>query len=221
MFDCPPTAEGKEGETDGRPIVLPEITCDQFVALMDYFYKGCERCFSYHNPISLLNNWCRTFFKNKTGASPTSLKQYKDLLSIATLYECSEARLKAIRGIESWQPTAIELIVLAERYNVGHWLKPAYVRLCKRDEPLTRNEASQIGLDKVIMIAAAREKLRFSDEKKEALVRELGPDFLEDARVGKAIDNELHSESKPVVMGKKSTGPAAFGKLRHRKEVRQ
>ncbi|KAJ8088625.1 hypothetical protein PM082_013868 [Marasmius tenuissimus] len=148
------TAEGQEGETEDRPIVLPEITCDQFVGLMDCFYKG-------------------TFFKTKEPG--TSFKEYKDLFSIATLYECSEAGQKAILGIESYNPIAVEKIVLAERHNVDRWLMPAYIQLCKRDNPLTRDEAWDIGLDKTIMIAAAREKIRFSGE--------LSTNFFEESRV--------------------------------------
>ncbi|KAL0065655.1 hypothetical protein AAF712_007296 [Marasmius tenuissimus] len=151
--------KGQEGETEDRPIVLPEITCDQFVGLMDCFYKG-------------------TFFKTKEPG--TSFKEYKDLFSIATLYECSEAGQKAILGIESYNPIAVEKIVLAERHNVDRWLMPAYIQLCKRDNPLTRDEAWDIGLDKTIMIAAAREKIRFSGE--------LSANFFEESRVQRVLN---------------------------------
>ncbi|KAK1232002.1 hypothetical protein PQX77_004869, partial [Marasmius sp. AFHP31] len=199
MFDSPPPAEGREGETEDRPIILPEITCDQFVALMNYFYKG-------------------TFFKTKKPG--TSFKEYKDLLSIATLYECSEARQKAILGVESHNPIAVEKIVLAEKYSVDHWLMPAYIQLCKRDSPLTRDEAWDIGLNKAIMIAAAREKIRFSGESKNLISPglKLSANLLEDSRVERYINEELHPQrTAPFVRSREPslTPPRVHLRLSH------
>ncbi|KAK1224707.1 hypothetical protein PQX77_012380 [Marasmius sp. AFHP31] len=193
MFDSPPPVEGQEGETEDRPIILPEITCDQFVALMNYFYKG-------------------TFFKTKEPG--TSFKEYQDLLSIATLYECSEARQKAILGVESYNPIAVEKIVLAEKYNVDHWLMPAYIQLCKRDSPLTRDEAWDIGLDKAIMIAAAREKIRFSEGSKNLISpgRKLSANSFEDSRVERYyINEELHPQLTPFVQSKEPSPTSSRG----------
>ncbi|KAL0579204.1 hypothetical protein V5O48_002827 [Marasmius crinis-equi] len=137
MFECPPPAEGREGQSDDNPIVLQGVTRAEFLALMDYFYKG-------------------SFFKSESD-NKTTREEYIDLLSIATRFECIEARQKAVQGIEGHVLDPVQKIVLAQTYDVSQWLVPAYVELCQRDNPLTHDEALQIGLEKVILIGNARE----------------------------------------------------------------
>ncbi|KAJ8082100.1 hypothetical protein PM082_007946 [Marasmius tenuissimus] len=196
MFDSPPPAEGQEGETDDRPIVLPSITCNEFIALLNRIYKG-------------------SFSRSKAHSKP-SLQEYTDLLSIATRYECSQVRRKAIQGIERHEPDATKKIVLAQKYNVEEWLMPAYIHLCKRDEPLTRAEAQEIGLDKAIMIAAAREKIRFSEESRKmitdgrnarAVASAWPANLFEDARVERFIKSELSFNSKSSSDSKPANSP--------------
>ncbi|KAL0579203.1 hypothetical protein V5O48_002826 [Marasmius crinis-equi] len=194
MFDCPEPVEGQEGETDDRPIELPGVTYNEFVALLDHFYKG-------------------SFYKNNAN-DVTSLQGYIDLLSIASRYECTEARQKAIKGIDFYQPDPIRRIVLSDQYDVPEWLMPAYIQLCKRDEPLTRDEALEIGPDKTVLIAGARENIRCSPESRR-IIRDgsfnnpFGGPFgsnsmgsspfpnsiLEDARVKRFIEEELRLSS--------------------------
>jgi len=40
MFSCPSPGDGQEGMDDGKPIHLPGTTCQQFEALLDFFYEG-------------------------------------------------------------------------------------------------------------------------------------------------------------------------------------
>ncbi|KAF9255989.1 hypothetical protein L218DRAFT_1081574 [Marasmius fiardii PR-910] len=138
MFDCLPPDQS--GQTDENPIVLSEVTRGEFEALLEYFYTGL-------------------FFKAAEN-NPRSLQEYTDLLSIATRYECTDARRKAIDGIESLRPSPVQRIVLAEKFNVLNWLEPAYIELCERAAPLGLYEGEQLGLEKVILVALAREKVR-------------------------------------------------------------
>ncbi|KAL0066855.1 hypothetical protein AAF712_006050 [Marasmius tenuissimus] len=93
---------------------------------------------------------------------------------------------------------------------------PAYIHLCKRDEPLTRAEAQEIGLDKAIMIAAAREKIRFSEESRKmitdgrnarAVASAWPANLFEDARVERFIKSELNLNSKSSSDSKPANSP--------------
>ncbi|KAG7095837.1 hypothetical protein E1B28_006532 [Marasmius oreades] len=178
MFSCPPPAYGEEGQSDENPIVLPSVTRNEFVALMDYFYKG-------------------TFFKSQPGHS-TSLQEYIDLLSISTRYECAGARDKAIRGIDKFPPNPIRNLVLSEKYSVPQWFMPAYIELCKREKPLKKDEAICIGLEKTLLIAEARENLRSSAESRQMLVSsghwdKWPPSMFDNSRVERYIGDAANS----------------------------
>ncbi|KAG7095836.1 hypothetical protein E1B28_006531 [Marasmius oreades] len=149
MFNCPPPVEGQEGQADESPIALPDVSRNEFIALMDYFYQG-------------------SFFLSQSG-STIPLQEHIDLLSIASRYDCPGARLKAIQGIESQPLDPIQKLILSEKYNVQEWLMPAYIEICKRDKPLTKDEAVQIGLEKVMLIAEAREIARSSPESRDMI----------------------------------------------------
>lgn len=49
-------------------------------------------------------------------------------------------------------------IAFAREFDIREWLLPAHVRLCQRQEPLTREEASKIGMDSLLMIFLVREE---------------------------------------------------------------
>ncbi|KAF9255987.1 hypothetical protein L218DRAFT_950347 [Marasmius fiardii PR-910] len=187
---------GEEGQSDEKPIELPGVTRSEFVVLMDYFYKG-------------------TFFKRKPGRDlEASLQDYIDLLSIASRYECTEAHQKAILGIESLSVDPIQKIILSDKYNVQHWLMPAYIELCKRDKPPNKEEASRIGLDKAMLIADARENVRSCRESRDMIYNHiynygnsdsLPPELLEHSRVERIVNEVLksHDTSVQTIMDEK------------------
>lgn len=39
MFACPPRGDGQEGDSDDKPIRLPNVTPKEFESLLDFFYK--------------------------------------------------------------------------------------------------------------------------------------------------------------------------------------
>ena len=77
---------------------------------------------------------------------------------------CTEARQKAIQGIESHNLDPIQKLVLADAFDIPQWLMPSYIELCKRDNPLTPDDALWIGPEKAMSIAKARESIRGSPE---------------------------------------------------------
>jgi len=99
------------------------------------------------------------------------IKHLLNLFSIANRYDFAQVRQYAIRTIEKirveagsgfdhlW--TAVDRIVIADKFDVTEWLVPAYEELCKRPGYLTLQEAERIGPRRTAIIASVREQLRY------------------------------------------------------------
>ncbi|KAH9024292.1 hypothetical protein EDB84DRAFT_1564465 [Lactarius hengduanensis] len=57
-------------------------------------------------------------------------------------------------------PTSHDLFVLARTYSVDHWVLPALTALCGRSLPLSLDEARQMSMGDVILVATVREEIR-------------------------------------------------------------
>ncbi|KAK7062741.1 hypothetical protein VNI00_000229 [Paramarasmius palmivorus] len=203
MFDCPAPGDGQDGRTDSKPIEIPEVTCAQFEALLDHFYDGLFKKDEYFN-------------------RDTPLQKYIDLLSISHRFECSTARERAIKGIDNATTNAIQMIELAEMYDVPKWLLPAYVELCRREEALNETEAIDLGPRKTVMIYRARETIRSSKETRQFLHNRHSsygysddwPDnVFEKSRVERIINEILVPPSTPTPQwGQGTTPPIGRGK---------
>ncbi|KAG2134781.1 hypothetical protein DEU56DRAFT_888374 [Suillus clintonianus] len=138
MFVCPPTQDGPEGQSDDRPIVLPEVTVAEFECLLKFLYDGGTS----PSPFSTAEDWVR-------------------LLSIATRYGMERIRARALHELECLPPLdPIQKIILARKHDVQEWLLPSYVALCLRRQPLNVLEAVELGLETMVLIAMGRESVR-------------------------------------------------------------
>jgi hypothetical protein len=54
----------------------------------------------------------------------------------------------------------VDKVILAEKYSVTEWLRPAYCSICEREEPLTDLEALKLGAVTTARLARARETIR-------------------------------------------------------------
>ncbi|CAE7122934.1 unnamed protein product [Rhizoctonia solani] len=79
-------------------------------------------------------------------------------LHIATDYEYPALRDYAIRHLEQAELTAIKRIEIARSFGLLSWEKPAYLELCGRDEAITEEEASTLGMAAFVRVAKIREK---------------------------------------------------------------
>lgn len=79
-------------------------------------------------------------------------------LRIATTYDHPALRNFAIKHLENALLSAVERIRLAREFGLPSWEEPAYVELCNRDEAVTKEEASVLGLDAFVHVARIREK---------------------------------------------------------------
>jgi len=88
-----------------------------------------------------------------------SLEELIDLLSVSTRFDFERIRQLAINTIGKKDLPPVDLIFLAEKYDVDQWLRRAYIALCQRREPLEVEEARKLGFEKTVLVAKAREKL--------------------------------------------------------------
>ena len=96
---------------------------------------------------------CRTYDRRVL-----SSKELINLLSISTRFDFERIRRLAIYAIGKQDLRPIDLIRFAEKYDVDEWLRGAYIALCQRPEPLEVEEAKELGFEKTILVARAREK---------------------------------------------------------------
>ncbi|QRV73075.1 hypothetical protein RhiJN_01089 [Ceratobasidium sp. AG-Ba] len=79
-------------------------------------------------------------------------------LRIATAYDYPALRTFTITRLENAQLKAIERIQIAREFRLTSWKIPAYEELCARDEPITKDEATILGIDAFVHVAKIRER---------------------------------------------------------------
>lgn len=136
LFSLPQPENTAEGQSDVAPIRLEGVTVHEFKCLMRFVYTSM-----YGPSISAIEDWIA-------------------LLSISTRYDFERIRDMAIQELSTKVFDPIKKITLADKHNVPQWLSAAYVDLCKRPEPLTEQEAEELGLKTVVRVARARELVR-------------------------------------------------------------
>ena len=87
-----------------------------------------------------------------------SYEQWKSVLQLSTRWGFASLRKLALKSIRP--PTAHDKLVLARTYSVEQWVLPSLTALCSRELPLSLDEARQMDIEDVILVAAVREDLR-------------------------------------------------------------
>ena len=91
-------------------------------------------------------------------AHELSYEQWKSVLHLSTRWGFDSLRKLAIKSIKP--PTSYDQLVLARTYSVEQWILPALSVLCSRALPLSLDEARQMDIEDVILVAAVREEIR-------------------------------------------------------------
>ncbi|KAF8961862.1 hypothetical protein BDZ97DRAFT_1759686 [Flammula alnicola] len=184
MFDCPsPPGGNQDGDSDETPIYLPEVTCAEFEALLDFFYYG--RKLTMRNILRLFGSRTQNTLKalpvQDASKRPTSKKQKEkggsgapqpsqgsgklhDLLSISFRYAFDSIISEVVAAIDS-SGTGINIpidpvpkVLLALKHDIlKHWLKPAFQELVNRSTSLTKGEIKSLGPNKAAIISGRRE----------------------------------------------------------------
>ncbi|CAE6463436.1 unnamed protein product [Rhizoctonia solani] len=79
-------------------------------------------------------------------------------LRIATAYEYPELRKFSIDKLGASCLTPIQRIQLAREFNLTAWDESAFHELATRDEPITKEEAKELGFERFEELAKAREE---------------------------------------------------------------
>ena len=80
------------------------------------------------------------------------------MLCLSTRWGFASLRKLALKSIEP--PTPHDQLVLARTYAVDHWVLPALTALCQRTLPLSLDEAQEMNMEDVILVATVREEIR-------------------------------------------------------------
>jgi hypothetical protein len=91
-------------------------------------------------------------------AHELSYEQWKSVLHLSTRWGFASLRKLALKSIRP--PTSHDQLVLARTYSVNEWVLPALTALCSRSLPLSLDEARQMDIEDVILVAAVREEIR-------------------------------------------------------------
>ncbi len=80
------------------------------------------------------------------------------MLHLSTRWDFASIRKLALNNIQP--PTPHDRLLLARTYSVDHWVNPALSALCERRAPLSLDEARQMNIEDVVLVATVREDIR-------------------------------------------------------------
>jgi hypothetical protein len=85
-------------------------------------------------------------------------KEWKSVLHLSTRWDFASIRRLALNNIQP--PTPHDRLILARAYSINDWVVPALSELCERRSPLTLDEARQMDIEDVVLVATVREDIR-------------------------------------------------------------
>jgi hypothetical protein len=87
-----------------------------------------------------------------------SYEEWKSVLHLSTRWDFASIRRLALNNIQP--PTPYDRLLLARTYSVDHWVIPALSALCERRASLSLDEARQMDIEDVVLVATVREDIR-------------------------------------------------------------
>jgi hypothetical protein len=141
-------------------IPLTEVTWKDFEILLDFYYEGYV--LGVHEGLSHMTNLHLRMHDDHD----FTIQDWVILLTIASQFDFSKLRERAIREIDSYEPRSelrllpVQKIVLAQKYDIPKWLRSCYEALCARTRGLDNEEADLLGIQTTNCIWKARELLR-------------------------------------------------------------
>ena len=87
-----------------------------------------------------------------------SYEEWKSVLHLSTRWDFAPIRRLALNSIQP--PTPHDRLLLARTYSVNDWVVPALSELCERRAPLSLDEARQMDIEDVVLVATVREDIR-------------------------------------------------------------
>ncbi|KAF8504688.1 hypothetical protein F5888DRAFT_1903604 [Russula emetica] len=87
-----------------------------------------------------------------------SYEEWKFVLHLSTRWDFASIRRLALNNIQP--PTPHDRLLLARTYSIDEWVNPALSELCERRAPLSLDEARQMDIEDVVLVATVREDIR-------------------------------------------------------------
>ncbi|KII95605.1 hypothetical protein PLICRDRAFT_97198 [Plicaturopsis crispa FD-325 SS-3] len=101
------------------------------------------------------------FYNPKYSLYSTTVEEWKSILRLAHEWSFAEVKNLVVRELEKMVIADIPKIVIYHSYDVERtYLLPNYAALCAREDPITLHEGRELGLETVLRVAEARERLR-------------------------------------------------------------
>jgi hypothetical protein len=98
-----------------------------------------------------------------------------------------------VKSIEP--PTSHDQLVLARTYSVDQWVLPALTALCSRTLPLSLEEARQMSVEDIVLVATVREEIRDGSLQVDAADIPRHLEEVQANRVSKVYSGKVKSES--------------------------
>ncbi|KAF8593181.1 hypothetical protein BDV93DRAFT_529977, partial [Ceratobasidium sp. AG-I] len=127
-------------------------------------------------------------------------------LRVANLFDYPTLRRFAIDHLEKTLLSAVERIRLAREFALPSWEEPAYVELCNREEAITKEEASVLGLDAFVHVAKIREKEQRRRGKDVDAVTEGSDGFAGTAKVNQDKRKKRKAKTTPPASPESESG---------------
>ena len=87
-----------------------------------------------------------------------SYEEWKSVLHLSICWDFTSIRRLALNNIQP--PTPHDRLLLARTYSVNDWVIPALSELCERSVTLSLDEARQMNIEDVVLVATVREEVR-------------------------------------------------------------
>jgi len=98
-----------------------------------------------------------------------SYDQWRSVLHLSTRWGFASLRKLALRLVKP--PTPCDQLLLARTYGIDHWVLPSLSALCERTTPISLNEARQMRIEDVVLVATVREDIHNDGTKTEIPLR--------------------------------------------------
>ncbi|KAG8221240.1 hypothetical protein J3R82DRAFT_1402 [Butyriboletus roseoflavus] len=166
--------DGEErGSTDNNAYTLEDIKSEDFARFLWVFY----------NP--------------KYSLYDAPLDTWLSILKLANRWTFDNVKELAVRELEKIDIEAVEKIAIYHDNSISRlYLIPSYISVCKRDKPMSFTEGMKLGMETVLRVAEARERLRL--QASESGIRTPTFEDFEDAEVEVLIRDIFNLGARPT-----------------------
>ena len=149
-----PPGDVSEGSCDKNPLVLDNASKVDFERLLWIFYNPYVAR-SYVLSLPLIHR------HRKYSLYDADAEVWTSILKLAHQWKFREMKELAVRELQAISIAPLQRVVLYQKYEVNRdLLRPAFIALTTRDEPIEIDEGRELGLETALRLAKAREKSR-------------------------------------------------------------